>query len=250
MRRLAVQSLQVQVVEGNPHLRSLLRWHLQQMGHSVQATADLTQARLHLQTTATHLLVLDADLPQSYDLCRWVHRQMDSLIFVLGSSTTEGDVLNLFEAGADDYLSKPMNMQIFMARLAALARRWQRQTPAAAMTCGCLRMDLVQRQVFLSGQMIDLTPQEFSLLFVLVQASSQCLSRSELLQRAWSNTIDNPRTVDTHILSLRKKLEQDPANPVMIQTVRSVGYRFEPDATPNVSRWPSPVTAIAADLPA
>ncbi len=123
-----------------------------------------------------------------------------------------------------------MNMQIFMARFSALARRWRRHIPTACITCGSLRMDLVQRQVFVDNQMIDLTPQEFSLLFVLVQASGECLNRSELLQRAWSNTIDNPRTVDTHILSLRKKLEQDPANPVMIQTVRSVGYRFEPNA--------------------
>ncbi len=227
-----MHSLQVQVIESNPHLRSLLRWHLQQMGHTVQATADLQQARLGLQTAATHLIVLDADLIYARELCQWVHRQLDSLVFVLGSSTAEADVLAWFQAGSDDYLSKPMNMQIFMARFRALARRWQRQTPAACITCGSLRMDLVQRQVFVDNQMIDLTPQEFSLLFVLVQASGECLNRSELLQRAWSNTIDNPRTVDTHILSLRKKLEHDPAHPVMIQTVRSVGYRFEQNATP------------------
>ena len=75
----------------------------------------------------------------------------------------------------------------------------------------------------------DLTPQEFSLLYVLAQASGLPLSRLELLQRAWPDEIDNPRTVDTHILSLRKKLEVDPRQPNLIQTVRNVGYRFNPE---------------------
>ena len=76
---------------------------------------------------------------------------------------------------------------------------------------------------------IDLTPQEFSLLYVLTQAAGQPLSRSDLLKKAWPDAIDNPRTVDTHILSLRKKIEADPRQPSIIQTVRNVGYRFNVD---------------------
>ena len=76
------------------------------------------------------------------------------------------------------------------------------------------------------GEFIDLTPQEFSLLYVLTQASGAPLSRTDLLRRAWPDAIDNPRTVDTHILSLRKKIEADPRQPNIIQTVRNVGYRF------------------------
>lgn len=85
---------------------------------------------------------------------------------------------------------------------------------------------MIQRRVKLQAEKIDLTPQEFSLLYVLVQAAGLPLSRSDILERAWPNGIDNPRTVDTHILSLRKKLEVDPRQPSLIQTVRNVGYRF------------------------
>jgi two-component system OmpR family response regulator len=80
--------------------------------------------------------------------------------------------------------------------------------------------------VRLQGEFVDLTPQEFSLLYVLAQAGGSPLSRSELLRRAWPDAIDNPRTIDTHVLSLRKKVELDPRQPSLIQTIRNVGYRF------------------------
>ena len=91
---------------------------------------------------------------------------------------------------------------------------------------GSLQIDLVQRRVRFQGEFIDLTPQEFSLLYVLAQAGGVPLSRSELLRRAWPDAIDNPRTIDTHVLSLRKKVELDPRQPSLIQTIRNVGYRF------------------------
>jgi two-component system OmpR family response regulator len=91
---------------------------------------------------------------------------------------------------------------------------------------GVLKIDLVQRRVEYQGNFVDLTPQEFSLLYVLTQAEGNALSRSELLRRAWPEAIDNPRTIDTHVLSLRKKIELDPRQPSLIQTVRNVGYRF------------------------
>jgi two-component system OmpR family response regulator len=94
---------------------------------------------------------------------------------------------------------------------------------------GDLKIDLVQRRVRFKEEFIELTPQEFSLLYVLAQAGGVALSRSELLRRAWPDAIDNPRTIDTHVLSLRKKIEIDPRQPSMIQTVRNVGYRFNPE---------------------
>ena len=89
-----------------------------------------------------------------------------------------------------------------------------------------MQIDLVQRRVRFQGEFIDLTPQEFSLLYVLAQAGGVALSRAELLRRAWPDAIDNPRTIDTHVLSLRKKVELDPRQPSLIQTIRNVGYRF------------------------
>jgi two-component system OmpR family response regulator len=151
------------------------------------------------------------------------------MILVLSTRSTEADIVDGLRAGADDYLRKPFGMQEFLARVDALTRRIRNPIPPAYLDYGDLKVDLVQRRVRLKEEHIDLTPQEFSLLYVLAQASGLPLSRLELLQRAWPDEIDNPRTVDTHILSLRKKLETDPRQPSLIQTIRNVGYRFNPE---------------------
>jgi two-component system OmpR family response regulator len=145
---------------------------------------------------------------------------------MLSAKTSEADIVSGLKAGADDYLSKPFGMQEFLARIEALIRRKRTPVAPAYLDYGTLQIDLVQRRVRFQGEFIDLTPQEFSLLYVLAQAGGIPLSRSELLRRAWPDAIDNPRTIDTHVLSLRKKVELDPRQPSLIQTIRNVGYRF------------------------
>jgi two-component system OmpR family response regulator len=145
---------------------------------------------------------------------------------MLSARTNEADIVAGLKAGADDYLSKPFGMQEFLARVEAMIRRNRTPTAPAYLDYGSLQIDLVQRRVRFQGEFIDLTPQEFSLLYVLAQAGGVPLSRSELLRRAWPDAIDNPRTIDTHVLSLRKKVELDPRQPSLIQTIRNVGYRF------------------------
>jgi len=218
----------IQIIEGNPHLRSLLGWHLQQVGYWICQSADLRQAREVFQSRQPALVILDSDLPDGdgIEFCRWLHQHQSTLILILSARTTEADIVAGLRAGADDYLSKPFGMQEFLARVEALLRRRQSGAPPASLDFGDLQIDLVQRRVRFKGDLIDLTPQEFSLLYVLAQAAGSPLSRSELLRRAWPDAIDNPRTVDTHVLSLRKKVEMDPRQPSLIQTVRNVGYRF------------------------
>lgn len=218
----------IQIVESNPHLRSLLGWHLQQAGHWVHQSADIHQARevfLHRQPT---LVILDSELPDgdALEFCRWLQQQQQAMILMLSARSSEADIVEGLRSGADDYLTKPFGMQEFLARVEALTRRSKSTAPPASLDYGDLKIDLVHRRVRFKGDLVDLTPQEFSLLYVLAQASGMPLTRSELLRRAWPDAIDNPRTVDTHVLSLRKKIELDPRQPSLIQTVRNVGYRF------------------------
>jgi two-component system OmpR family response regulator len=225
-----VGSLCIQIIEGNPHLRSLLGWHLQQAGYWVYQSATLHQARdtfYHRQPT---LIIIDSDLPDGdgVEFCRWLQQQRQSLILMLSARNTESDIVAGLRAGADDYLTKPFGMQEFMARVEALIRRIRVRSVPISLDYGDLKIDLVQRRVRFKEEFIDLTPQEFSLLYVLAQAEGLPLSRSELLRRAWPDAIDNPRTIDTHVLSLRKKIEIDPREPSLIQTVRNIGYRFNP----------------------
>ncbi len=223
-----MSQIYLSIVEGNPHLRSLLSWHLQQSGYLVQQCANLHQARQSFMNRQPTLVILDSDLPDGdgIELCRWLYQQRQSMVMILSARTGEKDVVNGLKAGADDYLTKPFGMQEFMARVEALLRRLRASAAPLILDYGDLKIDLVQRRVQYQGVFIDLTPQEFSLLYVLTQAEGTALSRSELLRRAWPEAIDNPRTIDTHVLSLRKKIETDPRQPSLIQTVRNIGYRF------------------------
>lgn len=231
----------ISIVEGNPHLRSLLAWHLQQVGHWVHQSADINHAREIFFSHQPSLVILDAELPDGDGLvfCRWLQQQQ-SLILMLSARNSEADIVKGLKSGADDYLTKPFGMQEFMARVEALMRRNRTILPPATLECGLLKIDLVQRRVRLHEAHIELTPQEFSLLYVLAQAGGVPLSRSDLLRRAWPDAIDNPRTIDTHVLSLRKKIEVDPRQPSLIQTVRNVGYRLNLELF-NGNEWHSPL---------
>ncbi len=231
----------ISIVEGNPHLRSLLGWHLQQVGYSVYQSADTTHAKEVFYTYQPNLVILDVELSdgKSLEFSKWLQRQQLSLLLMLSSRNTEADIVRGLKAGADDYLSKPFGMQEFLARTEALIRRSRVGTPPTQLDYGILKIDLVQRRVRLRGDLIELTPQEYSLLYVLAQAGGEPLSRSELLSRAWPDAIDNPRTIDTHVLSLRKKIETDPRQPGLIQTVRNVGYRLNLEILKSESWSPS-----------
>lgn len=225
-------SAHISIVESNPHLRSLLGWHLQQSGYVVSQSASLQQGRDAFYRHQPELVIIDSDLPDGdgLELSHWLYEQQKSLILLLSARNNEQDVVKGLKTGADDYLSKPFGMQEFLARVEALIRRMRiSNSVPLSMECKDLKIDLAQRRVKLKDDFIDLTPQEFSLLYVLAQAEGNPLSRSELLHRAWPDAIDNPRTVDTHVLSLRKKIEYNPRQPNIIQTVRNVGYRFNPE---------------------
>ncbi len=234
-------SVYISIVEGNPHLRSLLGWHLQQSGYTVKQSASLQQGRDVFYQYQPTLTIVDSDLPDGdgLELCRWLHQQHKPLILLLSARKGETDIVNGLRAGADDYLTKPFGMQEFLARVAALIRRKRVHAAPLYLEYNDLKIDLVQRRVQVKGNYIELTPQEFSLLYVLAQAEGNALSRSELLQIAWPDAIDNPRTIDTHVLSLRKKLESNPREPHLIQTVRNVGYRLNPGLIEE-SPWRSP----------
>lgn len=244
-----MSSIHVQIVESNPHLRSLLGWHLQQVGYKVCHYADLRQAREGVRTNSADLMILDSDMPDGdgIEFCRWLRSQHPSLVLILSAHSTEADVVRGLKAGADDYLTKPFGMQELLARVEALMRRNRSPQAPASLNYGAINIDLVHRRVQLHSEFVDLTPQEFSLLYVLAQAGGTALSRTELLRRAWPDAIDNHRTVDTHVLSLRKKIEADPRQPNVIQTVRNVGYRFNADKF--VSGAES-VSSPVADVPA
>jgi two-component system, OmpR family, response regulator len=223
-----VKPCQILIVEDNPNLRSLLHWQLVKAGYETQMVGTLAEAKTLLQTYQPDLVVLDLQLPDGdgIDFCRWLRLQAEVYILILSFRGSEGEKVVGLKAGADDYLAKPFGMQEFLARTEALARRIRSKVPPTVLQFGALEIDPVQRRVVLEERVIDLTPQEFSLLYVLASNPGTAFKREELLRLAWPEGIDNPRTVDTHVLTLRKKIEYDQRHPRYIQTVRSIGYQF------------------------
>ena len=140
------------------------------------------------------------------ELCHWLYNQQKPLILLLSARSSELDIVNGLKTGADDYLTKPFGMQEFLARVEALIRRMRVNSAPLSIDYNDLKIDLVQRRVQVRGEFIELTPQEFSLLYVLAQAEGNPLSRADLLRRAWP----------------------DARQPNLIQTVRNVGYRLNP----------------------
>jgi two-component system, OmpR family, response regulator len=213
----------IAVVVGNQNLRSVLVAQLQQQGYRVQHTASMAAATTHLADFHPELVVVDYDLADGngLELCEWIQIHTDALILMISTRLEESDI-SASLAIADDYLKKPFGMKEFLARIAALLRRSTSRRLPSEIVRGNLRIDLVRRRVYFAQESIDLTPQEFSLLYVLLQSPDEPIDRAELLRRAWDEHMGGSRTVDTHILSLRKKLK----DPDIIQTIRQMGYQI------------------------
>jgi two-component system, OmpR family, response regulator len=210
---------------GNANLRAVLVSQLQQQGHQVQHGASAVAARSHILELRSELIVVDYDLADGtgLELCQWLQESGNPAPILMLSTRLEEATITAALAYVDDYLKKPFGMGEFLARVAALLRR--SHSLPSEITQGHLRIDLVRRRVFDKEEAIDLTPQEFSLLYVLLQSGGQPVDRAELMRRAWDEHMGNSRTVDNHILSLRKKLKQSD----LIQTVRQCGYRLQVD---------------------
>jgi two-component system, OmpR family, response regulator len=215
----------IAVVVGNQNLRSVLVVQLQQQGYRVQHTASMVASKNHLVAFQPELVVVDYDLADGdgLELCEWIQIHTDALILMVSTRLDESEISAAL-AVADDYLKKPFGMKEFLARVAALLRRSSSRRLPSEIVRGDLRIDMVRRRVFFAQESIELTPQEFSLLYVLLQSPDAPIERAELLRRAWDDHMgsSSSRTVDTHVLSLRKKLK----DPEIIQTIRQMGYQI------------------------
>ncbi|MFN7918134.1 MAG: response regulator transcription factor [Vicinamibacterales bacterium] len=230
--------VRVLVVEDEPNIRELVCLHLRHEGYTVDGVADGQAGLSRAQAEAWDLMVLDLMLPglDGLSLCRAVRNgqlNADVPILMLTAKREEADKVVGLESGADDYLTKPFGVRELVARARALLRRprstGQAQAPAAAdvMTIRGIDIDVPRRQVRIGGREIELTDQEFRLLHLLATHPGIVFSREALLSRIWrGDTFVTVRSVDTLVKRLRRRVEEDPATPVFIQTVWGVGYKF------------------------
>ena len=230
----------VLIVEDDADIRELIRYNLSQEGFVVEEAADGTQALEKVKRRVPDLLLLDLMLPgmPGLQVCRQMRAERETAhlpILIVTAKGTEVDKVLGLEMGADDYVVKPFSPRELVARVKALLRRAnplsEPDSGGGAYEKGRLRMDFGTYQVFVDGKRRELALREFELLKFFVQHPMRVYTREQLLDMVWGrDTFVEPRTVDVHVRRLRQHIERDDANPELILTVRSVGYRFNPEA--------------------
>lgn len=218
------------LVEDDPSARVGLELALTRLGHSVTARATGEEALQTIRSRRPELVVLDIMLPRmdGLEVCRRV-RQSDELpIILLTARGDDIDVIMGLEAGADDYVVKPVQPRVLDARIRCVLRRLQRSS-AAKEVHGDLVIDRAALTVTKAGRPVRLTPTELRLLLVLSDSPATVFSRSQLLKLVWEQEyLGDSRLVDACVQRLRAKLEDDTSAPRYLQTVRGFGYRFGP----------------------
>jgi DNA-binding response OmpR family regulator len=221
------------VVDDDPKAVALVKLYLENDGHKVFCAYDGVEALRLARETRPNLIVLDLMLPgiDGLTVCRSLRGESDVPIIMLTAKTTEDDRLTGLDLGADDYVTKPFSPRELAARVRAVLRRTADealQRGPSEVTYGDLRVDFPGHTVTVADRAIDLTPTEFRLLGTLAREPGRVFSREELIQKAFGYDFEGfDRTIDVHILNLRRKIEADPARPRYIKTVYSAGYKFE-----------------------
>jgi len=223
------------ITEDDRNLRETVKYNLVKEGYDVALAADGAEALEVARKEKPDLIILDIMLPKidGFEVCRILRKEMSVPIIMLTARTDETDKIVGLDVGADDYMTKPFSIRELLARVRALLRRVKMVNDAsfeanAIITLGRITIDLGGHRVTLDGTTLELTAKEFDLLVFLAQNNGLVFTREQLLEKVWGyDFAGDTRTVDVHIRWLRQKIENDPANPQYILTVRGTGYKLE-----------------------
>src|SRR6266508_4964918 len=227
-------SRKILVVDDDRKTVDLLRLYLERDGYQVLAAHDGRQALDLTRQRRPDLIVLDLMLPtiNGLDICRVLRAESKIPIIMLTARTTEDDKLLGLDLGADDYITKPFSPREVVARVRVVLRR-AGEEPERGPSLARVRdlvVDFKSHEARVRGEALRLTPKEFKLLETLVKQPGRAWSRLELLEQVFGFDYEGlERTVDVHVMNLRKRIERDPTRPQYIQTVYGVGYKFAED---------------------
>jgi two-component system response regulator RegX3 len=222
----------VLVVEDEQSLREPLVFFLEKEGHEVSVAVDGEDALRVFENSGADVILLDLMLPKidGNQVCKQIRQSSNVPIIMLTAKDSEIDKIVGLEIGADDYITKPYSTRELLARIKAVLRR-QVEPPvlvASVLIAGELRLDSDRHVVSLSGNPLTMPLKEFELLELLMENVNRVLTRGQIIDRVWgSNYFGDTKTLDVHIKRLRSKVEEDPARPKYIQTVRGLGYKLE-----------------------
>jgi two-component system, OmpR family, alkaline phosphatase synthesis response regulator PhoP len=228
-----VSAARILLIEDEPALARGLSDTLRARGFDVAVAIDGERGLESALTGQADLILLDVMLPKinGYEVCRAIREQgIDTPILMLTAKGQEQDVILGLNLGADDYITKPFRVGELIARAQAFLRR--RDAAPVAVRFGDCEINLRARTVRRGGAEIDLTSKEFALLAYFASRPGCALSRDTILNAVWGVSVFvSPRSIDRCVTTLRAKVEPDPHRPVFIQTIRDIGYRFEPNGS-------------------
>lgn len=233
---MAMAPAKILVVDDDPAIRNLIHRFLSKQNYQMESAEDGKSALALFEDFNPDLVILDVNLPDAngYTLCQEMQSRTNVFILMLTSRTDEADKIRGFSLGADDYITKPFSLGELEVRVGAILKR-QRPVTTAEQQClsfNQLTIDPVRREVMLEEEPVPLTALEFDLLHFLASHPGRVWRRAELIQKVWDyEYVGDQRVVDVHIGQIRKKIEKDTNQPALIQTVRGVGYKFEPPMT-------------------
>jgi two-component system response regulator RegX3 len=223
------------VVDDEESYRDALTVALEREGFRVEVASDGQEALDQFEATRPSLILLDVMLPRisGVDVCRELRARSRVPIIMVTARSNEIDAVVGLEVGADDYVSKPFRLRELIARVRAALRRGadEDQVDVAnqeVLEIGDVRLDAGRHEVFVRGDAVGLPLKEFELLELLLANAGRVLTRDVLIDRIWGpNYFGDTKTLDVHVKRLRAKVEEDPANPTRVVTIRGVGYRYE-----------------------
>jgi len=222
--------MRILVVEDEPGIAFALETDLQMEGYEVSVVADGAAAVERARAGNFDMILLDVMLPgmDGFDVCRTLRRSgLRTPIILVTARTHEAEKVMGLEAGADDYVTKPLSHRELRARIKAVLRRTAKETPETY-RFGDVEVDFTRGELRRNGLPVETTQLEFKLLEVFIQNAGRLLSRDRILDLVWgTGTHVTDRVVDNHVLTLRRKIEPDAGRPCYLVSVRGVGYRFE-----------------------
>ncbi len=219
----------VLVVDDDAKTVELVRLYLNRDGYRVITAGDGEEALRLAREARPDLIVLDLMLPgiDGLEVCRVLRQESEVPIIMLTALTTDDDRLRGLDLGADDYVSKPFSPRELAARVRAVLRRLPGERGPEKITHGALTVNFRQHEAYLAGRPLHLTPVEFKVLGTLAKEPGRVFSRAQIIDKALGHDFDGfDRTIDVHILKLRRKLEPDPRNPRYIKTIYGAGYKL------------------------
>ena len=223
------------IVDDEVSLLNNMQAYLEQEGYDTHTAIDGPSGLKAARSFRPDLIVLDIMLPgmDGLEVLRRLRQESDVYVLMLTAKADEMDKVIGLTVGADDYMTKPFSPRELAARIKAILRRGRgADTGEPMLVFHRLRIDPSARQIWKDEQLVDLTPIEFDLLYAMARHYRRVLSREQLIEQVWGyDYYGDERVVDVHIGRLRKKVEDDPANPALIVTARAAGYRFEDDQT-------------------